>query len=274
MRSMFRSYFLIFFIFILISCKDEEAPKLYSIFELESPELGETKTIWLYLPSDYGSSTKSYPVIYFSDGQWLFETNPTYSQEMHVDEMMHDFERDGFEGALVVGIESNEETRHNDFSLYQNENGLGGNGEAYLNFITKTLKPKIDSEYRTKSDRTNTCIMGASLGGLACFYALTEHPEVFGKAAFFSAALHFNRDSVIKKTQRGEIRPDAKLYGVVGELEFNELVNFPEDNLTLFNTLAKQRGTSVDLFLKIDADGVHRISYWEREFKGVIDFLF
>lgn len=258
----------------LISCQDEEPPKLYSIFELQSPELGETKTIWLYLPTDYESSTKSYPVIYFSDGQWLFETNPNYSQEMHVDEMMHDFEKDGFEGAIVVGIESDEETRHNDFSLFKNDDGLGGNAAAYLNFLTQTLKSKIDSEYRTKSDRANTCIMGASLGGLACFYALTEHPDIFGKAALFSAALHFNRDSVVKKAQRGEIRSDVKIYGVVGELEFNNLVNFPDDNQTLFNTLAKQRGTFENLFLKIDSDGAHRISYWEREFKGVMDFLY
>lgn len=261
-------------IFILISCNDGEQPKLYSIFEIDSPELGETKTIWLYLPSDYASSTKTYPVIYFSDGQWLFKTNPNYSQEMHVDEMMRDFEKDGFDGAIVVGIESNEETRHNDFSLYKNEDGLGGNAEAYLRFVTQTLKSKIDGDYRTKPDRSNTCIMGASLGGLACFYALTEHPDIFGKAALFSAALHFNRDSVVKKAQRGEIRSDVRIYGVVGELEFNDFVNFPEDNETLFNTLAKLRGSSEDLFLKIDPDGAHRISYWEREFKGVIEFLF
>ena len=91
---MLRALFLFLIVAFLISCQDEEDPKLYSIFEIESPELGETKTIWLYLPSDYFSSTKNYPVIYFSDGQWLFETNPSYSQEMHVDEMMRDFEMD------------------------------------------------------------------------------------------------------------------------------------------------------------------------------------
>lgn len=271
---MLRALFLFLIVAFLISCQDEEDPKLYSIFEIESPELGETKTIWLYLPSDYFSSTKNYPVIYFSDGQWLFETNPNYSQEMHVDEMMRDFEMDGFDGAIVVGIESNDDTRHNDFSLYKNEDGLGGKAAAYLNFVTQNLKSKIDSEYRTKSDRDNTCIMGASLGGLACFYALTEHPDIFGKAALFSAALHFNRDSVFKKAQRGEILSNVKIYGVVGELEFSDIVNFPEDNETLFNILTKQRVSTENLSLKIDPDGAHRIAYWEREFKGAIEFLF
>ncbi|MFZ1805655.1 MAG: alpha/beta hydrolase-fold protein [Cyclobacteriaceae bacterium] len=259
---------------ILLSCKEDEDPKLYSVFDLDSPQLGVTKTIWLYLPGDYDQSNKSYPVIYFSDAQWLFETNTNYSQEMHVDEMMRDFERDGFEGAIVVGIESDEDTRHEDFSLFWNKNFLGGNGQAYLDFLTQTLKPKIDEEYRTKPDRENTCIMGASLGGLASFYALTEYPDVFGKAALFSAALHFNADSVFRKAARGEVRLDAKIYAVVGAQEFTTLVNFPEDNQKLFNLLQSKGRPPENLFLKIDADGEHKIGYWEREFPGAIQFLF
>jgi len=259
---------------MLLSCKEDEDPKLYSVFDLDSQELGVTKKIWLYLPGDYNQSDKSYPVIYFSDAQWLFEINPNYSQEMHVDEMMRDFERDGFEGVIVVGIESDEDTRHEDFSLYQSKDQLGGNGQAYLDFLTQTLKPKIDAEYRTQSDRENTCIMGASLGGLASFYALTEYPEVFGKAALFSAALHFNADSVFKKAARGEVRLDAKIYAVVGEQEFTTLVNFPEDNQTLFNLLQAKSRPPENLLLKIDADGEHKIWYWEREFPGAIQFLF
>ncbi|MEP2670159.1 MAG: alpha/beta hydrolase-fold protein [Cyclobacteriaceae bacterium] len=259
---------------MLLSCKEDEDPKHYTVFDIESSELGVTKRIWLYLPGDYDSSDKSYPVIYFSDAQWLFEANTNYSQEMHVDEMMRDFERDGFDGAIVVGIESDEDTRHEEFSLFKNKDHLGGNGQAYLDFLAQTLKPKIDAEYRTKPERENTSIMGASLGGLACFYALTEYPDVFGKAALFSAALHFNADSVFKKATRGEVRLDAKIYAVVGEQEFNNLVNFPEDNQILFNLLQTKSRPPDNLFLKIDVDGEHKIWYWEREFPGAIQFLF
>lgn len=272
---MSRSVILLLVLPLFFSCKDDEEVKLYTVFEMESPELGVTKRIWLYLPGDYSQTTKTYPVIYFSDAQWLFEANPNYSQEMHVDEMMRSFEQDGFEGAIVVGIESDEATRHNDFSLFFSlKFQAGGNAQAYLDFITHTLKPKIDGEYRTKKDRANTCIMGASLGGMACFFALTEYPNVFGKAGLFSAALHFNSDSIFVKAERGEVRTDAKIYAVVGEQEFNEAVNFPADNQHLFDILEEQRGSSEGLLLKIDADGEHKISYWEREFPAMIDFLF
>lgn len=259
---------------LLFACAEQEDPKLYYKFTMDSPELEVTKTIWLYVPEEYRHTDKSYPVIYFSDAQWLFEANPNYSQEMHVDEMLRSMEGNGFSGAIVVGIESSEFTRHDDFSLYQNRFGQGGNAQAYLDFITKTLKPKIDKDLRTKSDRENTCIMGASLGGLACFYALTEYPDVFGKAGLFSAALHFNRDSVMAKAKRGEIRKDAKLYAVVGEQEITTVVNLPEDLQKLFDILAANGHPSENLILKIDADGEHRIQYWEREFPAAIHFLF
>lgn len=270
-----QKYFvLVGLLFVLLSCQEEEEAKLYSKFELSSPELGITKTIWLYLPGDYSQSGNTYPVIYFSDAQWLFEANPNYSQEMHVDEKLREMETNGFPGVIVVGIESDENTRHEDFSLYPSRDQLGGKGQAYLDFVTQTLKPKIDAQYRTRPDRSNTAIMGASLGGLACFYALTEYPDVFGKAALFSAALHFNQDSVFRKAQRGEVRPDVKIYAVVGEGEKVNLVNFPEDNLKLFNILIAQQRSSANLQLKIDADGEHRIWYWERAFPDAMNFLF
>jgi predicted alpha/beta superfamily hydrolase len=269
-----RLYCLIITIF-LIGCEEKEAPKLYSRFELESPELQLTKTIWLYLPGDYFTSAKSYPVIYMHDGQWIFESNPNYSQEMHVDEMMREMEHNGFEGAIVVGIESDENTRADEFSLYYNSTLMaGGKGQAYLDFLVQTLKPRIDSAYRTKSDRLNTYVMGASLGGLATFYALTEYPDVFGKATLFSAALHFNRDSVFSKAIRHEIRSDARIFAVVGEGEFNEMVNFPDDNQILFDILRGKKDFVENLRLEIHEDGEHRIWFWEREFPDAIDFLF
>lgn len=236
--------------------------------------MGLTKKIWLYLPESYYQTTATYPVIYFQDGQWLFEENADYSQEMHVDETLRQLERDGGPGIIVVGIESDEETRADEFSLYENlEYAEGGKGGTYLAFVAETLKPHIDTHYRTKSDRMNTCVMGASLGGLAAFFALTEYPEVFGKAALFSAALHFNADSVLAKAAHKEIRTDVRMFGVVGRGEHNEVVDFPKDNQTLFNSLGRYIPAN-QLHLEIIDDGEHRIWFWDREFPKAIDFLF
>ncbi|MFZ6000823.1 MAG: alpha/beta hydrolase [Bacteroidota bacterium] len=267
------SCFLIF-AFLGFSCSENEPTKPYHTFDLASPQLGLTKTIWVYLPADYSSSDKRYPVIYSQDGQWLFTEAEGYSAEMHVDEHMRQLEADGFEGAIVVGIGSDEATRGDEFALYESTTlEGGGKGLQYLQFMTQTLKPYIDANYRTKTDRANTMVMGASLGGLAVFFALTEFPDVFSKAAFFSPALHFNGDYVFAKAKKKEVRVDTRVYGIVGKNEFNEIVNFPEDSERLFDALGLYMPAE-QLHFQIFDDGEHRIWFWDREFPHAIEFLF
>ena len=57
---------------------------------------------------------------------------------------------------------------------------------AIVSFIVEELKPRIDREYRVKSDRANTAIMGSSMGGLISLYAINEYPKVFGSAGMVS----------------------------------------------------------------------------------------
>jgi predicted alpha/beta superfamily hydrolase len=57
-----------------------------------------------------------------------------------------------------------------------------------MNFVVKTVKPLIDSTYRTKPDRKNTIIGGSSAGGIISFMLLWEHPDVFSKAICMSPA--------------------------------------------------------------------------------------
>ncbi|MFX8129754.1 alpha/beta hydrolase-fold protein, partial [Acinetobacter baumannii] len=59
-------------------------------------------------------------------------------------------------------------------------------GDAYLRFLTDELKPRIDHDYRTLSDRDHTVVVGSSMGGLISCYALAERPDVFGRAGCVS----------------------------------------------------------------------------------------
>jgi Putative esterase len=58
--------------------------------------------------------------------------------------------------------------------------------EAYVRFLADELKPQIDQRFRTLATRTDTLLMGSSMGGLASLYALCRRPEVFGGAAGMS----------------------------------------------------------------------------------------
>lgn len=45
-----------------------------------------------------------------------------------------------------------------------------GNNQDYISFFIGELIPKVESEYKISSDRTNRAILGTSLGGLNATY--------------------------------------------------------------------------------------------------------
>jgi predicted alpha/beta superfamily hydrolase len=103
-------------------------------------------------------------------------------------------------GALVVGV-WNTEMRWREYmpqkpywslalrrhhEAFINLSGGEPVSDIYLQFIVEELKPFIDSNYRTLADRSNTFVIGSSMGGLISLYAISEYPHVFGGAGCLS----------------------------------------------------------------------------------------
>lgn len=65
----------------------------------------------------------------------------------------------------------------------------GGEGFAFLDFIVRTLKPEIDSRYRTLPDRENTAIGGFCRMGIIPIIAGIEYPDVFSGVMAMSPAV-------------------------------------------------------------------------------------
>src|SRR3712207_9501761 len=52
------------------------------------PQLGRTRRVWIYLPPDYATSDRRYPVLYMHDGQNVFDDSTSYAGEWGVDEAL------------------------------------------------------------------------------------------------------------------------------------------------------------------------------------------
>jgi predicted alpha/beta superfamily hydrolase len=207
---------LVLFLLFFWSAKSQEstASKQISTFTIEAPQLHSTKKIWMYLPKNYVSSTKKYPVIYMHDAQNLFDAKTSFSGEWNVDEKLDSLNAQ----VIVVGIEHGNDKRLEELTPFKNEKYGGGNADKYLEFIVNTLKPEIDKKYRTKSNAKNTTIMGSSLGGLTSFYAAVKYPEVFGKAGVFSPAFWINRKD-INDYMGNSKKLKTKIYFLCGDSE-------------------------------------------------------
>jgi predicted alpha/beta superfamily hydrolase len=190
------------------------ASKQVSTFIMEAPQLKTTRKIWLYLPKNYETSTKKYPVIYMHDAQNLFDAKTSFAGEWNIDEKLDSLQAQ----VIVVGIENGGEKRIDELTPYKNAKYGGGETDKYLDFIINTLKPEIDKKYRTKSNAKNTTIMGSSLGGLTSYYAVLKHPEVFGKAGVFSPAFWINRDEINNLTTNSK-KIKTKIYFLCGDSE-------------------------------------------------------
>ena len=196
-------------LFVLNACVEKKS-SFERIESFKSTYIAD-RTIQIYLPPTYYSGDKKYPVLYMHDGQMLFDSTTTWNgQEWGVDETMDQLISDeSVKEAIIVGIwNGGTELRHSEYfpqkpfesmdstvidSLYELERSPGFplfgskvQSDEYLKFLTRELKPFIDSTYSTLEDKSNTFIMGSSMGGLISMYAICEYPEIFGGAACLS----------------------------------------------------------------------------------------
>lgn len=248
--------------------KQSTASKQVSTFTIDATQLQTKKKIWIYLPQNYDSTKKKYPVLYMHDAQNLFDAKTSYVGEWNVDEKLDSLKAQ----VIVVGIEHGNDKRIDELTPYKNIKHGGGNADAYLEFIVKTLKPTIDSKYRTKTNTRNTTIMGSSLGGLVSFYAVLKYPEVFGKAGVFSPSFWFNQKEIIALTEKSP-KLKNKIYFLCGDQEGDgEMI---QDLNIIDELLSKNRGECKQLTKKtIIKNGQHNEKLWRDAFVKAYLWLF
>ncbi len=238
------------------------------------PQLNRSRRLWLYLPPDYASQPqKRYPVIYMQDGQNLFDQTTSFSGEWQVDETLTALHQNGDYGAIVVGIDNGGSQRLNEYSPWVNAQYGGGQGAAYVDFLLNTLKPYVDSAYRTLSGPSNTLVMGSSMGGLISQYAHLREPQVFGKAGIFSPAFWFSNNSWLQP-RTSPYRPGNKLYLLTGGSEGSNPQVQVADVVRMRDSLQQASGyPAAALQYVLRPAGQHTESFWRAEFGAAYQWL-
>jgi len=173
-------------------------------------------------------------------------------------------------GCIIVGIDNGGAKRINEYSPYGHLQYGSGEGKAYVNFLVQTLKPFIDSAYRTYSDPKHTAIAGSSLGANISLFAALSYPQVFGKVGLFSPALYIS-DSLYDFAQKCTIDPGILAYYVAGSTESATMVS----NINKYDDLLNHKGIlSYNSSVVIHADGAHSEWFWKREFPTAYQYLF
>lgn len=223
------------------------------------PQLNRVRRIWIYLPPDYSASNSRYAVMYMHDGQNVFDDSTSFAGEWGVDELMDSIGAKKKE-MIVVGIDNGGAKRINEYCPYDMERFGKGEGDQYLEFLVKTLKPYIDKNYRTKKDKQDTYIAGSSMGGLISMYAVLKYPKVFGGAGVFSPAFWVGPkifDDIEKKGRQ----VNSKIYLYCGGQE-NETME--PDMMKAFEEMRSVSKSKMETSVR--PDGKHTESVWREEF--------
>jgi predicted alpha/beta superfamily hydrolase len=237
------------------------------------PQLNTTRRIWLYLPPDYDTSTKRYPVLYMHDGQNLFDAKTSFSGEWGVDETLNELFEKGDYGAIVVGIDNGGPERLNEYSPWSNaEYAAGGKGAAYMEFVAGTLKPYIDANYRTRPEPQFNALIGSSMGGLISTYGALQHPKKFLKIGSLSPAYWFALDAFKDYISGRKVDVSAhRIFVLAGTNEWPKMV---ETTDPIVESLQKKGVKPNNLQMLYDPQGTHTEAFWQANFGRVYQWLF
>jgi len=230
------------------------------------PQLGRHRRVWIYLPEGYATSGKKYPVLYMHDGQNLFDDATSAFGEWGVDEALDTLGKSGHE-MIVVGIDNGASTRINEYSPYDMPKYGKGEGDKYVDFLVKTLKPFIDKHYRTKKDEENTFVAGSSMGGLISFYAILKYPKVFGGAGVFSPAFWVTPQLKNIEPKKAK-KVKGKIYFYGGQQEGESMV---PDMLAVFDQMRRHSKAKMETVIR--AEGKHNEPTWRAEFPLFVRWL-
>lgn len=206
---MFRSAFLALILAIWVPLPAGPPVIIGEAFQLAAPTLNEERALLLSLPRAYGASQERYPVLYLPDGDANFT---------HTRGTMDFLAQCGLMPPMIlVGIPNTQRTRdltptHGRFVRADGTKGLvegSGGGEAFLDFLEKTLIPHIEANYRTQPFRI---LAGHSFGGLLAIHTLSTRPHLFQGILAASPSLAWDEDQPLRRFEAFlRTKPTAKV---------------------------------------------------------------
>jgi len=173
-----------FLLFLSIAARSQQTGKVLEQKFVKSSILNRNIKYSIYLPPDYESSERSYPVVYLLHG--YTDDNTGWLQFGEINRYADKAIADGTIPPMIIVMPNG------DSSFYINS--YDGK-ENYEDFFIKEFMPTIEKTWRIKSEKHYRGVAGLSMGGYGTLIYALKHPNLFAAAAPLSAAV--NDDSAL-----------------------------------------------------------------------------
>lgn len=146
--------------------------------DLNSPDLGEMRRVYIYLPPDFDAQ-KRYPVVYMADGESV-PASARIAEPLILQGKIRPMVLIG----LVAGRFSNgHDRRGEDYLTGFGKTSTFTQHEAF--FLTEVM-PMAEKEYGVSANAQDRMLSGRSNGGAWALDTALRHPDMFSKSAAFS----------------------------------------------------------------------------------------
>lgn len=192
----------------------------------------------VYLPFDYNTSNRNYPVVYLFHGYTDNETG--WIQYGEVNRFADKAIAEGTIPPMIIIMPNA------DSSWYIN--ALNGR-ENYEDFFIKEFMPAVEKKYRIKAQKRFRGIAGLSMGGYGALIYAMKYPNLFSAAAPLSAAVFTDDEMMNMPQDHWDKFSFPKLYG-----------NFPPGKQRLNN--AWYQNSVLKIVENTPADTLQKVRYW------------
>tara|TARA_B100000242_G_scaffold103359_1_gene71306 strand:- start:260 stop:1033 length:774 start_codon:yes stop_codon:yes gene_type:complete len=250
---------------------------------MDSEILNMERKYAVYLPPDYDTSSRSYPVLYLLHG--LGDDQTGWIQFGEVKKIADNSILNGDATPMIIVMPDANTGRIGYFNI-PSKNWM------YEDFFFNELMPYVESKYRIKSDKRFRAISGLSMGGGGTLTYALHRPDLFSAAAPLSSAtgsidvdeslerirrygFQFTRDemqSLLKNNHPLELIQDIplnKLNSVRWYIDCGDDDYLFEDN-SLLHIAFKKRGINHEYRVR---DGAHTWTYWRESLPTVLEFV-
>jgi enterochelin esterase-like enzyme len=273
------------FVVLLCLCFNISAQtgKVSDNLTLPSKVLNMERKYAIYLPSDYETSTRSYPVLYLLHGGGDDQTG--WVQFGEVLRITDKAIAEGKATPMIIIMPDANTTRR----------GYANNATGtwlYEDFFFKELMPFVEKKYRIKGEKRFRAIAGLSMGGDGSFTYALHHPELFSSACPLSAGTGPLTMDIAKTNVRraDSTATDEQIEAFYKRQSVLELVNNTPDTLKkavrwyidcgdddfLYegNSLVHIAMRKKEIPHEFRArDGGHTWTYWRQALPDVLEFV-
>ena len=282
MNKIIRSSIILVFLVLTTNIITAQS-KVFDNLKMESKILKMERKFAIYLPPDYETSSRSYPVLYLL--HVLGDDQTGWIQYGEVKKIADNSIKNGDATPMIIVMPDANTGRVGYFNIPSQK-------WMYEDFFFEELMPYVESKYRIKSGKRFRAISGLSMGGGGTLTYALHRPDLFSAAAPLSAGTG--------STDVDESLERIKRYGI--EFTREEMKNLLENNHPL-NLIKKMKLSDInsirwyidcgdDDYLFEDnsllhiafskkgikheyrvRDGAHNWTYWRESLPLVLEFV-